>query len=112
MKIKLKQAFTHELNLAKQSLAQNDIHSAYYHLERAHILGQRHYIPHVLSHYWMLKVATTTQDYREVIGQLLRIIGSVGSLINWIPVGNTGRANVSAIKPMPIPHDLQQLLKE
>jgi hypothetical protein len=29
----------------------------------------------------------------------------------WVPAGNTGRANVSATKPMPIPDDLRRLLE-
>jgi Protein of unknown function (DUF3703) len=28
----------------------------------------------------------------------------------WVPLGNTGGANVSALKPMPIPDDLKQVL--
>jgi hypothetical protein len=28
----------------------------------------------------------------------------------WVPEGNTGGANVSAIQPMPIPADLRDLL--
>lgn len=43
---------------------------------------------------------------REVLGQIVRMIGSAGSLVGAVPIGNTGRANVSAIKPMPIPSDL------
>jgi hypothetical protein len=63
-------------------------------------------VPHVINHYWMLKVGGRRRDVREVLGQILRIIGSVGSLIGRVPIGNTGGANVSAIKPMPIPPDL------
>jgi hypothetical protein len=29
----------------------------------------------------------------------------------WVPVGNTGGANVSAFRPMPVPEDLQRLLE-
>jgi hypothetical protein len=28
----------------------------------------------------------------------------------WVPVGNTGGANVSAARPMPVPSDLQAIL--
>jgi len=80
---------------------------SYFHLERAHILGQRYYIPHVRSHYWMYKVAIKLSDVRETIGQLARIIMSVGSLLGTVPLGNTGRARISPVKPMPIPEDLQ-----
>ena len=33
-----------------------------------------------------------------------------GSATGRYPLGNTGRANVSATKPMPIPDDLAELL--
>lgn len=31
---------------------------------------------------------------------------STGHLFGWIPIGNTGGADVSALKPMPVPADL------
>jgi hypothetical protein len=46
-----------------------------------------------------------------VFGQLSRIFAaSIFSRI-WVPVGNTGRANVSAMKPMPMPDDLRILFE-
>jgi hypothetical protein len=80
-------------------------------LERAHILGQRYYVPHIVSHWWMLKVAVRTADIREIAGQLLRIAASVGSLLGWVPVGNTGGSNVSPVKPLPLPSDLEEILR-
>jgi hypothetical protein len=59
----------------------------------------------------MLKLGASMGDFREVFGQLSRILAaSVFSRI-WVPIGNTGRANVSAMKPMPIPDDLRILLQ-
>jgi len=106
MPTKLKAAFNEEMQQAKSLYAQGQYPQSFQHLERAHVLGQRHYIPHVINHYWMLKIGVRRRDLREVVGQALRIIGSAGSLIGWIPIGNTGGANVSPIKPMPIPPDL------
>jgi len=30
------------------------------------------------------------------------------AIFRWVPIGNTGGANVSALKPMPIPADLAE----
>jgi hypothetical protein len=108
MKNKLKNAFNHEMELAKASFASEDYQQCYNHLERAHILGQRNYLPHVQSHYWMYKVGVKTGDVREALGQVVRMIMSIFSIINLVPLGNTGRARISPVKPMPIPADLAQ----
>jgi len=45
--------------------------------------------------------------------QVLRILlAPLGSLTGRIPAGNTGRANVSVFKTMPIPADLAAALSE
>lgn len=112
MHTKLKTAFELEMQEAKAFYEDNRYEQSFYHLERAHILGQRNYRPHVLSHWWMLKVGWKTRDVKEVFGQLLRIVGSAGSLVGVVPVGNTGGANVSPTKPMPIPDDLIHYFNE
>lgn len=106
MKTKLRNAFNHEMQLAQDSFAIKDFKQCYVHLERAHILGQRNYIPHVKSHYGMYKVGVATGDLREALGQVTRMIMSIFSIINLVPLGNTGRARISPIKPMTIPADL------
>jgi hypothetical protein len=48
---------------------------------------------------------------REFVGQLLRIAGATfGTPFGLVPAGNTGGANVSAFRPMPIPPDLAVLI--
>ena len=108
MNNKLKNAFKHEMELARALFASEDYQQCYSHLERAHILGQINYLPHVQSHYWMYKVGVKTGDVREALGQVTRMIMSIFSIINLVPLGNTGRARISPIKPMPIPADLAQ----
>ena len=108
MKPKLKSAFKQEMQLAKRLFESRDYSKCFKHLERAHVLGQSYYIPHVLSHYWMLRVSLKQRNSREILGQLLRILGSAGSLVGWIPIGNTGGANVSPFKPMTISSDLKK----
>lgn len=107
MKSRLRNQFEYEMRKARDLYEVENYTQSYFHLERAHILGQRNYIPHVRSHYWMYKVAIKLSDVRETIGQVARIIMSVGSLVGTVPLGNTGRARISPVKPMPIPEDLQ-----
>jgi len=106
MKSKLRAAFNHEMQQAKAMFTKQYYRQCYYHLERGHILGQLNYIPHVITHYWMFKVGLKQADFREVLGQVVRMVVSIFSLINLVPVGNTGRARVFLMKPMPIPSDL------
>jgi hypothetical protein len=59
----------------------------------------------------MLGAAARRRDGREVAGQLLRLVLAVpGSLTGRYPAGNTGGADVSAFRPMPVPDDLRTLL--
>ena len=100
-------AFRHEMDAARAAWSAGDDHAAFARLERAHILGQRHFIPHVLTHIWMLRVGWKRRDRREVAGQLLRLAATVpGALIGWVPAGNTGGANVPALRSMRIPSEL------
>lgn len=103
----LKMAFANELNKGKLFFSKGNIDKAFYHFERAHILSQPFYGRHVKSHWWMLRIGIKRLDLREIVGQLIRIVGSAGSLMGKYPVGNTGGANVSPFKPMPIPEDLR-----
>ncbi|MCF2856947.1 DUF3703 domain-containing protein [Pseudoalteromonas sp. SMS1] len=112
MNQKLKGAFNDEMNIAKKYYATKQFTLCFKHLERAHILAQKYVIPHTLSHWWMLKVGLTTADKKEIAGQCTRIVASILFSRLWVPVGNTGGSNVSALKKMPIPDDLKTLLKD
>jgi hypothetical protein len=80
-------------------------------LERTHILSQPWAWPHVRSHVDMLRLAVHARDRREVLGQIVRtLVAGPGSAVGRYPLGNTGRSNVSATQPMPIPQDLAELL--
>jgi hypothetical protein len=60
----------------------------------------------------MLKFGMYIKDWREIAGQLPRLIfGGVKSFVGKIPVGNTGGADVPPLRPMEIPDDLKELLK-
>ncbi|BFM15563.1 hypothetical protein R50073_17460 [Maricurvus nonylphenolicus] len=110
MKTQLREAFEEEMARAKALYRQQNWDQAFHHLERAHILGQRFVIPHTRSHWWMLKVGWHRRDRQEVTGQVVRILASLVISRIWVPLGNTGGANVSPVKPMPVPADLQALL--
>jgi hypothetical protein len=85
---------------------------AFVYLERAHILGQTLTGEHIRVHWHMLVWGLKTHRLSEVIGQILRIVGAATkTAIGWVPEGNTGGANISPFKPLPIPPDLAQIIK-
>lgn len=110
MNATLRTAYLAELDLAGAALARNEPASSFHHLERAHILGQRHTVQHVYVHWRMLKLGIAVGDRREIFGQMVRIVAAALFSRLWIPVGNTGRANVGALQPMAVPEDLRAIL--
>jgi hypothetical protein len=107
----LKAAFDAEVQSAERALANDRLGEAFTHLERAHVLGQWYVRSHLIAHLGMLRIGWRRRDLREIFGQLIRIPGGmIGSAIGRVPRGNTGGANVSAFRPMPIPPDLRDLL--
>lgn len=100
-------AYHAEMRLGTASLHAGDYDVAFRHFERAHILGQRMTTLHIRSHLAMLRVGSRRRDRREIVGQLCRIIAAALFSRLWVPTGNTGGANVSAFKSMPIPGDLR-----
>jgi hypothetical protein len=80
-------------------------------LEAAHIIGQRDTRLNVRSHVEMLELAWSLGDRREIAGQIMRIVGALAFTWRWVPVGNPGRASVSASAWRPIPADLTGILR-
>lgn len=108
MKKRLKAAFVREMGSARSAEIAGDIGLAQHHLERAHILGQRWYAAHMKAHFHMLRLALKQSDAKEVRGQLVRLIGAAPfHIVGWVPIGNTGGADVSPTLPMPIPSDFR-----
>jgi hypothetical protein len=100
-----------ELDLARAGEASGDLGAAWRSLERAHVLSQRHAGPHVAVHVRMLAFAWRHRRWREVFGQVPRILlAAPGSWLGRAPRGNTGGADVGIFTPMPIPDDLQAAL--
>jgi hypothetical protein len=106
----LHDAIDTEVRSAFEASGRDDYAHAFHHLERAHILSQRLTTRHVQVHWLMLKHGIATRNRREVFGQSVRIIAAAFFSRIWVPAGNTGGANVSAMRPMPIPDDLRHLL--
>ena len=101
-----------EIAASREARRVGDRATSWQHLERAHIISQPLAGRHVRTHLAMLRFALRTADPGEIVGQLFRIVvAAPGSLTGRYPAGNTGRANVSAFKPMPIPDDLTTILR-
>lgn len=97
-----------EMQAYRQSRSDNDQDAAWRSLERAHILSQPYLGFHITNHMAMLSYALHQRQWGEFAGQMLRLgLAPLGALIGKIPYGNTGRSNVSAFQPMPVPADLQ-----
>lgn len=110
MKPELRRAWNQEMAHGRRAYARSEWTAAVHHFERAHILGQRSTRAHVRAHVGLLQVAWRRRAYRELLGQVVRIAAAALFSRLWVPVGNTGGANVSAFRPMPIPDDLRELL--
>jgi Protein of unknown function (DUF3703) len=98
---------------AREARKQRDFTRALELLEEAHILGQQWIVPHLRSHWAMLQVALLQLDFRETIGQVMRLVlVAPGTWLRRLPLGNTGRANGSTFQPMPVSERLQKLMVE
>ncbi len=101
-----------ELKNAKQARSAGDPLQEFNHLERAHVLGQESTYWHVKVHVLMLVWAIRNGSAREALGQVFRIIGAATkTAFGLVPQGNTGGANVSPVKKMPIAPDLAALIQ-
>lgn len=107
----LREQWAQERTAARAARQRTDAEDEWRHLERAHVLSQPMARPHVRTHLAMLGYGLRHRDGREIVGQLIRlVVAAPGTWTGRYPVGNTGGANVSALKPMPIPDDLQAVL--
>lgn len=111
MTSELRSAFHERLLVARTHFQHGNYGAAFSKLDTAHILGQQFLLPHIIVLIWMLRVGIARSDKREVVGQTTRLVATVPAFIfGWVPLGNTGGANVSAFKPMPVPQALEDLI--
>ncbi|MGP9510613.1 DUF3703 domain-containing protein [Halomonas sp. AOP43-D1-39] len=102
-----------ELSNAKEARSAGNPQQEFTHLERAHVLGQESTYWHVKVHVLMLAWAIRNSSVREALGQVFRIIGAATkTAFGMVPQGNTGGANVSPFKKMPISRDLAALIQK
>lgn len=101
-----------ELDAAHQAETNADPGVAFHHLERAHVLGQASTVEHIRVHWRMFTWGLRQRKPREALGQAWRLVGAaLLTGIGWLPEGNTGGSNVSGIRSMPVPDDLQRLIE-
>ena len=110
MNHRLRAAIRCEWDNSRVAAASGDLDTAFRHLERAHILSQRLTGMHVRTHLSMLALGWRRRDAREVLGQLSRTLAAACFSRIWVPLGNSGGANVGAFKPMTVPRDLEVIL--
>ena len=102
-----------ELALARNDQNYGNKAEAFAHLENAHVLGQASTRLHVKVHVQMLLWAVKQGNIGEFFGQLFRIAGAATKTVfGLVPHGNTGGANVSPFKAMPIKPDINTIIKK
>lgn len=107
----LRQEVLKEYRSARAAESNSDLHTAWWHLERAHILGQAWPIDHTRTHWKMLCFAVRRKNLKEIVGQFPRLlVGGIKSFLGEIPTGNTGGADVPPLRSMEIPADLNEIL--
>lgn len=101
-----------EYTAYRMALADDDVAKGWRHLERAHIVSQPLLLEHLRSHWLMFRLALRERDAAESAGQVLRLLLAFpGNLSGRLPAGNSGRAGVSALRPMPVSEDLKRFVQ-
>lgn len=109
----LKPYYNAELEKYRIEYSKGNLKSAWNHLERAHIIGQKYPSSHTFVHWKMLQFGFKIKSGKEIIGQIPRLIfGGVKSFIGKIPVGNPGGANVPPLKSFPIEEELKEIFNK
>jgi hypothetical protein len=99
--------------LIRRARASDQAEAAWLYLEAAHVVGQQRLWPHTLTHVHMFRLALRTGDAGEALGQVMRLaLVPLGHLSGRLPLGNPGRATVSAFAPLPVRAELRVLIKQ
>ena len=100
-----------EFDASRAAEARGDLHSAFLHLERAHVLGQPATRLHVTVHWQMFRFAVRNRLAQEAVGQFWRMgAAAVFTAFGLVPEGNTGGSDVSGFRRMPVAPDLKRLM--
>ncbi len=109
----LKKNYIAELESFKNCKNRKEFDQAWYHLERAHIIGQMYWFEHLETHLLMAAFALKNFMFLEFFYQVPRILLSIpGSLLKKAPIGNVGTSRVGIFEPMEIPNDLKALFEK
>ncbi|MEJ8810868.1 DUF3703 domain-containing protein [Variovorax ureilyticus] len=101
-----------ELDAAASNESLGHFHTAFRHLERAHVLAQPATGEHVRVHWRMFRFAVRNRMTGEAFGQTWRIVtAAIFTAFGLVPKGNTGGANVNGFRRMPVPQDLRTIIK-
>lgn len=102
-----------ELDKYQLELTQGNLNTAWNHLKRAHIIGQKYPYAHTYVHWKMLQFGIKIKSSKEIVGQIPRLIfGGVKSFVGKVPVGNPGGAHVPPLQSFPIEKELQTIFKQ
>ncbi|MFG6432854.1 DUF3703 domain-containing protein [Roseateles sp. LYH14W] len=100
-----------EIAESRRLEASGAVAASFTHLERAHVLGQASTVQHVRVHLQMLAWSLRHRVWKELRGQVLRVIGAATkTALGWVPTGNTGGADISPFQPLPVPPDLARVI--
>jgi hypothetical protein len=95
-----------ELANARRAESVGDTLQAFAHLERTHVIGQESTFWYVKVHVLMLVWGFRNRSAKEAVGQVVRVVGATTKTVfGMIPQGNTGGANVSPFRKIPIAPD-------
>jgi hypothetical protein len=113
MKQELRNVFDAEMAAACRAFEAGRLDESFRHLEVAHVLGQRYVVPHVRTHWLMLRIGMRRRSVGQVWGQAVRIVlGALGSGVNVVPIGNTGGTNISMFKRLHLDPSVAEILRE
>jgi len=100
-----------EFAASRAAEARGEFYTSFLHLERAHVLGQPDTALHVAVHWRMFRFAVRNRRPGEALGQLWRMAAAaVFTAFGLVPEGNTGGADVSGLRRMPVTPDLKRLM--
>lgn len=109
---KYNEIFEHELTQYRIAFLASNETKCIHHLGRAHIIAQSSPLKHLYVHFIMLRYAIAKADFKEVSGQILRILVTLpGHLLGKVPAGNIGWSTVRLTEKMPVPEDLKEIQK-
>lgn len=104
--------YIEEQKLFRQALLEGDHKKVVFHLSRVHILSQNSVMRHMATHLIMFLYALLKCDFKEVFGQMLRLVVTIpGHIFGKVPRGNIGWSTVGLTEVMPIPDDLKEVME-